>query len=225
MPLILQIDTATSNAIISISQNEDILRSLTNNNQKEHASFLQSGIKEILHKSNIDIRQLSAVSVTAGPGSYTGLRVAMASAKGICYALQIPLITLNTLEVMALSVIQQTNEPGLYFYCPMIDAGRMEVFTALFDENLIEIMPPCALILQQESFDEFMQKKPIIFCGNGAEKFINISNKSDLLYMDVPDKASALTSLSLQKFKQNIFADLIKSEPLYLKQFYSGSAG
>src|SRR6185436_13250566 len=100
MPLILHIDTATENAIVCISKNENIIHVVTNDKQKDHASFLQLAIKRLLEKSNISIHQLNAVSVTSGPGSYTGLRVGMASAKGFCYALKIPLITLNTLEVM-----------------------------------------------------------------------------------------------------------------------------
>ena len=110
MSLILNIDTATEIAIISISNNEEVVRSVTNNNQKDHASFLQPGIKQILSESGITINKLNAISVTAGPGSYTGLRVGMASAKGLCYALNIPLITVNTMEVMALSSINSYKE-------------------------------------------------------------------------------------------------------------------
>lgn len=169
MPLILHIDTATENATISISQNETVIHSVTNDKQKDHASFLQPAIKQLLEQSNISIHQVNAVSVTAGPGSYTGLRVGMASAKGLCYALKIPLITLSTLQVMGLSVIENTNQPELYFYCPMIDARRMEVFTATFDDELKEIQPARALILEPLSFNEVMKRKPIIFSGSGAK--------------------------------------------------------
>ena len=221
MPLILHIDTATENATISIAQNEHVIGFLTSINQKDHASFLQPGIRKLFAESNISINQLNAVSVTAGPGSYTGLRVGMASAKGICYALQIPLITLSTLEVMVLSIIEKTADPASYLYCPMIDAGRMEVFTALFDENLRELMPPCALILQPGSFDDFIKNRPIIFCGNGAEKFLKLSTHSNLLYVETVNSASALSLLSLKNFKPGGFADLLNAQPAYLKQFYT----
>src|SRR5438046_9780122 len=104
MPLILNIDTATEIATLSVSQDNLVLDFITNDNQKDHASFLQPAIKELFKKCDLQMQKLNAVAVTAGPGSYTGLRVGMASAKGLCYALNIPLITINTLEVMALSV-------------------------------------------------------------------------------------------------------------------------
>ncbi|MEO6455459.1 MAG: tRNA (adenosine(37)-N6)-threonylcarbamoyltransferase complex dimerization subunit type 1 TsaB [Ginsengibacter sp.] len=224
MSLILHIDTATENAIISVAEEEHVIFSLTNNNQKDHASFLQPGIKELLKQSNVAINQLDAVSVTAGPGSYTGLRVGMASAKGICYALQIPLITLNTLEVMALSVIINTIDPDLYLYCPMIDARRQEVFTALFDKDLNGIIPSCNLTLNPESFDEFLQSRKIIFCGNGAQKFLNLSIHRDLSQSSKMSISGALALLSSKKFQQKNFADLLHSDPVYLKQFYSMGA-
>jgi len=220
MPLILHIDTATENAIVCISKNEDIIHVITNGKQKDHASFLQPAIKRLLEKSNISIHQLNAVSVTSGPGSYTGLRVGMASAKGFCYALKIPLITLNTLEVMALSVIEGTNEPGLYLYCPMIDARRMEVFTAIFDDRLNEIQPPCAIVLEQSSFDKFTQQKQIIFCGSGAKKFIDLSpTHSNFIFNQSAIAASALVKISAKKLEQEKFAEVSTAEPMYIKDF------
>src|SRR5665647_1745116 len=146
MALILNIDTATESAIISISEKDKIIDSVTNSNQKDHASFLQPAIKNLLQKADLSINKLNAIAVTAGPGSYTGLRVGMASAKGLCYALKIPLITINTLEVMALSSLKQIHDPSA-LYCPMIDARRMEVFTAVYDHHLTEIIKPCSMIL------------------------------------------------------------------------------
>src|SRR5688572_23118107 len=154
MPLILNIDTATENATISISENENVVNFLSSNNQKDHASFLQPAIKQLLALNNFSIEQLNAISVTIGPGSYTGLRVGLATAKGLCYALNIPLITSGTLEVMALSVIKQTEEPESYLYCPMIDARRMEIFTGVYDHNLNEIIRPSAITLEPLTFDK-----------------------------------------------------------------------
>ncbi|MEO6329855.1 MAG: tRNA (adenosine(37)-N6)-threonylcarbamoyltransferase complex dimerization subunit type 1 TsaB [Ginsengibacter sp.] len=221
MPLILHIDTATENAIICISENEHVIYSLTNSNQKDHASFVQPAIKQLLKKSDVLISRLEAVSVTAGPGSYTGLRVGMASAKGICYALKIPLITLNTLSVMALSVIKNTPEPGAYLYCPMIDARRMEVFTALFNEELKEIIPSVALTLKPDFLEDYMQNREIIFCGSGAEKFIKLSDHPNLPYNNNIDTASSMAFLATKKFYQKEFANLLNADPEYLKQFYS----
>src|SRR5687768_2649863 len=123
MALILNIDTATETAMVSLAENDSILSFAVNNNQKDHASFLHPAIQDIINKTNKTIGEVDAVAVTSGPGSYTGIRVGMAAAKGLCYALQKPLITLNTLEVIALSSIEKIKEDALY--CPMIDARRM----------------------------------------------------------------------------------------------------
>ncbi len=222
MPLILHIDTSTENAIISISKNENVIHSITNNKQKEHASFLQPAIKQLLQQTNILIHQLNAVSVTEGPGSYTGLRVGMASAKGLCYALQIPLITLSTLEVMALSVIENTNEPQLYLYCPMIDARRMEVFTAIFDDQLNEIQSPRSLVLEPASFDNILQHKQIIFSGNGSKKFESLLTvPSTLLFSNTHISPSALIKICIKKFHRKTSADLANAAPAYIKEFYT----
>ncbi|MEO7210859.1 MAG: tRNA (adenosine(37)-N6)-threonylcarbamoyltransferase complex dimerization subunit type 1 TsaB, partial [Chitinophagaceae bacterium] len=134
MALILNIDTSATRAFIVLSSDEKCLASIANNEQKTHASFVQPAIKEIFSKSTFSLTDIDAVSVVAGPGSYTGLRVGMASAKGISYALQKPLILLDTLALMALAAIEAPaykNFEGLI--CPMIDARRMEVFTAIFN--------------------------------------------------------------------------------------------
>lgn len=221
MPLILHIDAATENALIAISKNETVILSATNNKQKDHASFLQPAIKHLLQQSDISINQLNAVSVTEGPGSYTGLRVGMATAKGLCYALQIPLITLCTPEVMALSVIETTNKSHLYLYCPMIEARRMEVFTAIFDDKLNVIQSPHALIVEPTSFDEILDGKQIIFFGSGAKKFIDISSHSNLRFSNTAISASSLVKTSILKFSKKQFTDLAGAEPVYLKQFYT----
>ena len=219
MSVILNIDTSTENATVCISKNEKVIQFVTNNKQKDHASFLQPAIKELLKQNHISIHELNAVAVTEGPGSYTGLRVGMASAKGLCYALQVPLITLGTLEVMALSIMEETNEPESYLYCPMIDARRMEVFTALFDHLLNEILPPHALVLEPTSFNNIIQEKPIIFSGSGSKKFVNLlAIRHNLLVNNATISASALTKISLQKFYQKGFADLSNAEPAYIKQ-------
>src|SRR5437588_10155368 len=112
MPLILNIDTATENAIVSIADGSNILADRISSNQKDHAVFLQPAVKELLQQTSIQISSLDAVAVSAGPGSYTGLRVGMASAKGLCYALNIPLISLSTLEMISLSIVRQINDPA-----------------------------------------------------------------------------------------------------------------
>lgn len=222
MALLLNIDTATENAVISLSENEKIIDFAANNNQKDHASFLHPAIKSLLQKTGVSLTDLSAVAVTAGPGSYTGLRVGMASAKGLCYALNIPMITISTLEVIALSVINQTGDDNAY-YSPLIDARRMEVFTAVYDASLAEIIPPCTMILNSTSFNEMLSANRIYFSGSGAAKLEQVLEDQNAIFTNhkvAPEAMAALTNESFQKKK---FADIKYASPVYLKEFYTPS--
>ncbi len=221
MPVFLHINTATENAIIGISENETVIDFLTNNNQKDHASFVQEAIKNLLQRTGISIKKLDAVSVTQGPGSYTGLRVGMASAKGLCYVLKIPLLTLNTLEIMALSVIEKNAEPERFLYCPMIDARRLEVFTALFDHKLNEVLPASSVIIEPGYLDDIIQKRSIILCGNGAKKFIDLSPHGNLTFDETKISISALAKSSSIKFSNKQFSNLFTTDAAYLKPFFS----
>ncbi len=145
----------------------------------------------------------------------------MLKSKGLCYALNIPLLTLGTLEVMALSVIKYTDQPQLYLYCPMIDARRMEVFTGLYDNELNKILPDTSVILTSTYLDDILQKKKIIFSGNGAQKFMNLSYDSNIIFSDVIISASALAVISTKKFNEKDFADLYSADSVYLKPFFS----
>ena len=162
MSLILNIDTAVQTSSICLSENDETLAVKINPSQKDSAAWLHVAIKELLHEKNLFLQQLEAIAVSEGPGSYTGLRVGMATAKGLCYALNKPLITINTLQMMAFAAPKQHQ--GLL--CPMIDARRMEVFTAIFDQNLNFILPPANLVLSETSFNDFLQKNKILFFGN-----------------------------------------------------------
>src|SRR5690606_25144630 len=128
-----------------------------------------SAIRQILLDNNIKTNELKAVGVTGGPGSYTGIRVGMATAKGLCYALKIPLLLFNTLEVMALSAIESIGDKKA-LYCPMIDARRQEVFTGVYDYELNEVNSPSSMILDNNSFNTLLQKFPVYFFGSGSGK-------------------------------------------------------
>lgn len=220
MSILLNIDTAVEIATLSISDNGKVIASVSNNNQKDHASFLQPAIKILLQKVHLSINELNAVAVTSGPGSYTGLRVGMASAKGLCYALKIPLITLNTLEVMALSSINGEQDKWA-FYCPMIDARRMEVFTAVYDFQLLEIKKPCSMVLDNETFKDLLRTNKMYFSGNGAVKFRDIMNNEEALFGTAEHTTDAMAQLSYQNFTKNNFADVLYASPEYLKEFYT----
>lgn len=228
MALILNIDTATENASVCLSQNGNVLAFEESREQKNHASFLQPAIQKILAEVAININQLDAVAVTHGPGSYTGLRVGLASAKGICYALNKPLITLNTLQVMAWAAKENTKESNFLstinlpvLYCPMIDARRMEVFTALFNHELIEVLSSTAMILDETSFEGHLKNFAIVFSGNGSHKIKNILKNSNSWYLDCNYSATAMATLSEQQYSLKSFAGLAYSEPFYVKEFYN----
>ena len=220
MALILNIDTATENASVSISKDGKVISFLTNENQKDHASFLQPAIISLLGEANLTINQLSAVAVTSGPGSYTGVRVGMASAKGLCYALNIPLITLTTLEVMALSSIK-TIEDKSALYCPMIDARRMEVFTAVYDYNLSEIIKPCSMVLDNLSFTNLLTAHRVYFSGSGISKLKDLIICDNIYYIGEQDLSNSLALLSFESYCDNRFSNLSYTQPLYLKEFYT----
>ena len=153
MSIILNIDTASEKAHVSFAKDGQVVAVLHSSSQKEHASFLQSAIEQLVSTTGIELPQIDAVAVTAGPGSYTGLRVGMASAKGLCYALQKPLIAINTLEMMAKSAVlflKKTDKEVLL--CPMMDARRMEVFTAIYKQDLQIVLNSSAIILDWFSF-------------------------------------------------------------------------
>jgi len=219
MALILNIDTAVEAASVCLAKDGKVLSIAKNERQRDHAAWLHVGIKEIFEKNNLEVGSIDAVAVTEGPGSYTGLRIGMATAKGICYALNKPLITLNTLLVMANAA--KNEDAGLL--CPMIDARRMEVFTAIYTKDLQIIAGPTAMTLDEKSFDEELKNHSICFFGNGSSKFQKITNYSNAFFKEISFDSTAMVSLSDEKFNKKDFADLAYAEPLYLKEFYTPS--
>lgn len=220
MSLILNIDTAIDIASVCIAESGNELHRIENTNQKDHAAFLHTAIKEIFIKIGSSFTDVDAIAVSNGPGSYTGLRVGLATAKGICFALNKPLICLNTLEIMAFTAIQNIKELE-NLYCPMIDARRMEVFTALFDENLNTITQPQPLILHARSFEHQMVKNKICFIGNGMSKFSSICENKNAFFLQVNDFMVGMKSLSNTRFLKKQFDDISAAEPFYLKEFQS----
>ena len=215
---ILQINTAFSEASIGISKNGELLAESTNPDQHDHAAFLQPAILELCNNVQISLKALKAVSVVNGPGSYTGLRVGLSSAKGICYALNIPIICINTLEWMAFGNLG--NETTLI--CPMIDARRSEVFTAIYDKKMVPTVQPTAMVLDEKSFASWLNEYSIGFVGNGAEKWQAICSHPNATFPSSKQNASHLSTMSYNSFLKNDFADLAYSEPYYIKEFFTG---
>lgn len=224
MALILNIDCATNEASVGFSNNEHCIAIKQNDAQKEHASFLQVAIKELSAETNISLNDVDAVAVTNGPGSYTGLRVALASAKGICYALDKPLITLSTLEVMTHAAIQHLTTANTIdtqcLFCPMIDARRMEVFTALYDYKLKKILPPHAIEITPDTFYNSLEKNNIYFFGSGAEKCRSVLKHRNVLFLDVRYNVRDVAVLANNALKIKLFSNVAYSEPDYLKEFH-----
>lgn len=220
MSLILNIDTSGQLAHISLAKDGKVLHYLNNESQKDHASFIQPAILQLSKSTGIQPADVNAVAVTAGPGSYTGLRVAMASAKGLCYALQKPLIALNTLEVLTVSatlLCSFGDEPVLF--CPMIDARRMEVFTAIYDKELNPYLSPRPFILNELSFEKELSVHKILFFGSGSEKLKAVCNHPKALFEEVGISPEGMATLSDSRARANCFTDLAYSEPFYLKEF------
>jgi len=222
MSVILHIDTAVETASICLSKDGELLAMAENKNQKDHAEWLHPAIDSLLKEKGIALNDLNAVAVSNGPGSYTGLRVGLASAKGFCFALNIPLITLSTLEVMTIAALdQQPSFPVLILLCPMIDARRMEVFTALYNRDLNIVTPAHAKIIDEKSFEKELESNQILFFGNGAEKCKSMITHSNALFGTIDCDASYMIEPAEKKMNEKDFADLAYSEPFYIKDFHT----
>src|SRR5688500_17837904 len=217
MAIILNIDTAVESASVCLAKDADSIQFAVNNNQKDHASWLHSIIQKIMSDPDLNLKDIEAVAVSIGPGSYTGLRVGLSAAKGLCFALNIPLIAINTLEMMAYAV--QKFEAD--FICPLIDARRMEVFMAVYDKNMQVIINPCAMIIRPDSFDSLLGSGKILFSGNGSKKLHDIIVHPRAIFNNNTATAADMIHLSEKSFVEKNFADLAYVEPFYIKEFYS----
>lgn len=222
MAFILHIDTALQKAFVGVSKDGILLHEAKSDNPMSHAAFVQPAIQEVLKTLGLSLQEIDAIGVTSGPGSYTGLRVAMASAKGLCYALQKPLLSVSTLQVLAYAATD--SFPGCAVYCPMIDARRNEVFTALYDEQLNILAAPHALILEPSSFADVLKDNPVVYFGNGSIKWQQmIAPNSNASFEAIEYDGRHLSFLLFKSFKNKQFKDVAYAEPSYLKDFYFGN--
>lgn len=214
---ILHVETATKICSVALSKNGTLVQTKeTDESDYVHGEVLTLFIEEVLAKSGISAKHLSAVSVTSGPGSYTGLRIGVSTAKGLCYALNIPLISIDAL--LNLAIIANKNHLSTSI-CAMIDARRMEVFSAIFDSNLSILKPISADILDEETYKTF---EPFVVVGDGSQKVQDIWSSRNLT-TDFNVKSSAIghVSIAYQKFLNQEFEDVAYFEPFYLKDFVS----
>ncbi|GAO45289.1 tRNA (adenosine(37)-N6)-threonylcarbamoyltransferase complex dimerization subunit type 1 TsaB [Flavihumibacter petaseus] len=219
LPLMLIIDTALDKAVIAVSRGVDILASRQMNDQKEQAAWLQPAIASLFEDLNLTLQAVDAVAVSAGPGSYTGLRIALSTAKGICYALDKKLICIDTLRIMAETVRPDIDIQGVL--CPMIDARRMEVYMAVYDLNGNQLQEAEAVILEPETLERWAGRGNIYLFGSGAEKCKDLLKTPGLVWSVMADTTTATTRLAAEMYAQQAFSDLAYAEPHYVKAFYS----
>lgn len=217
MALILNIDTAVETASVCLSNDAELISLHINDSPKDHAAWLHTAIGKLISEAKLSPNDLQAVAISIGPGSYTGLRIGLSAAKGLCYALNIPLITVGTLKMMAYAV----NKEDAQLFCPLIDARRMEVFTAVYDKSLHEIMKPCAMIVTENSFFDLLSLHKIIFFGNGIKKLQHVLSHANAIFRNDTATAANLPHLAYKNFLEGKFSDLAYTEPLYIKEFYS----
>lgn len=227
MALILGIETATSICSVALIRDGEILAIRETEGAKEHSAALTGYIAEIFTEAGLTYLQLDAVAVSMGPGSYTGLRIGVSSAKGLCYALDKPFIAIDTLKSLAWQALercrQEKKDIENILLCPMLDARRMEVYTALFDTDLKVIEPVNALVVTADSFNKFSGKE-IIYFGDGALKcFSFFESESKFIFFDnINLSARAICKLAENEFAKSNFADVAYCEPFYLKDFIAG---
>jgi tRNA threonylcarbamoyladenosine biosynthesis protein TsaB len=223
MSLILQIDTATTVCSVALSENGNVLTCKEIQQRNVHAEVITLFIDEVLKTAGKQYADLSAVAVSCGPGSYTGLRIGISVTKGLCYSLDIPFIAVETLEAMTDGMISESNEEDTLF-CPMIDARRMEVFTAVFDAKSNRVKPTSAEIIDQDSFSDMLKTNKVIFFGDGAAKCSEVlgTNPNAQIISDFQNSARHLTKKAAEKFSAKDFEDTAYFEPYYLKDFIAG---
>ena len=218
MAYILHLETSTKQCSVALAFDGKLIASrLLLSESFSHSEKLHLFISEILEEAHLKPNNLAAVAVSKGPGSFTGLRIGVAAAKGLCFALDLPLISVNSLEIM----VNAPTEKEVDFIIPMLDARRMEVYTAVFDakKNWVEVTS--ALVLVQDSFNELPKGKRYLILGDGAKKFKKLSPTIDALFTsnDYYPNAADMIRLAWDKFRSEDFESLAYFEPFYLKDF------
>lgn len=220
MALLLSLETSSKICSVAVHNNADLISSTELHIEQSHASKLAPIIESTLKVAGIERSHLSAIVVSSGPGSYTGLRIGVSTAKGLCYALRIPLIAINTLDITAYEVSRVNSDNALL--CPMIDARRMEVYCKITDNDLKDVLPVEARVIDENSFKDLLQSNRIYFFGDGALKCQSVIKHVNAGFLDgIYPKASLLGKLGYQKFIHNETEDLVSFEPFYLKQFFT----
>lgn len=217
MSTILCIETASTNCSVAIGKDGEVAAVKEDNGRNfSHAERLHIYIEEILQENSLSLEDLDAVAISEGPGSYTGLRIGVSAAKGLCFSLNIPLIAVPTLEALANQVNNKT-------VVPMLDARRMEVYSAVFDAKGQQVQKTSAKILDATSFSDILEEGEVVFIGSGVEKFKEICTHKNAVFKEgkLPS-AAQMVALATSKYKISDFEDVAYFEPYYLKDFIAG---
>ncbi|MDD2799072.1 MAG: tRNA (adenosine(37)-N6)-threonylcarbamoyltransferase complex dimerization subunit type 1 TsaB [Bacteroidales bacterium] len=220
MAVILNIETSTSVCSVALSKDGAVVFNRHNYDGQSHGTHLGVYVQEALEYTQNNDLTLEAVAISCGPGSYTGLRIGVSTAKGLCYAKDIPLIAINTLEVLACELLFDFNIDEEALLCPMIDARRMEVYAAIYDRALNAVKSVSADIIDETSYRNLLDKHKIIFFGDGAEKCkASLSHPNATFVADKHPLADYMIALSEKAFNAEQFVDVAYFEPFYLKEF------
>ena len=221
MPTIINIETSTDVCSVALTSEGAVLEHFEEFNGRNHATLLSGFIKGCIDHLRRHEMKLDAIAVSMGPGSYTGLRIGLSEAKGLAYAMDVPLIGVDTLKLMAVSVMfsQEELEPDVMF-APMIDARRMEVYTAVYDLALNALAEPTPLILGDDSYEKWLERGPVLFFGNGSDKAREVIRHPNARFVsDIKPLAVDMLALSDMAYRAGNFLDLAYSVPTYLKDF------
>lgn len=217
MAIILNLETATTNCSVSIAKNGKVIAIKEHDTPNySHSEQLHVFIQEVVQNASLTLNDIDAVAVSKGPGSYTGLRIGVSSAKGLCFALEVPLISIATLTSLA----HQKNANTCEYIIPLLDARRMEVYSAVFNTNQEEIRETKAEIIDANSFSDFAELGTVLLLGSGAKKCQDILVHPNFNFdIEAIPSANEMSNLSYNKFLKQDFEDLAYFEPFYLKDF------
>jgi tRNA threonylcarbamoyladenosine biosynthesis protein TsaB len=224
MALLLCIESAAEVCSVALARNGEALVCEESNRERDHARLLAPLIDKVLSTVGIGAQELDAVAVSQGPGSYTSLRIGVSTAKGLCYGASKPLIAVGSLQSLAALALQQHEVRPADLLCPMLDARRMEVYTALYTTQGVPQTEVTAKIVTEDSFSDILKNQRVLFFGSGAEKCREVLQSGNAEFLSVQASARGMVQLAEQKFAQRQFEDVAYFEPFYLKDFVAVKA-
>lgn len=217
---IINIETATTVCSVAMSEHGSVLFEKTSFDGPSHASLLGLFVEEAVKESKLSGVKIDAVAVSSGPGSYTGLRIGVSMAKGLCFGWNVPLLSVPTLEILAFRAIETVSDSSDSLFCAMLDARRMEVYAAIYDKSMRKVRDTEAEIITEKAYDSFLERQKVYFFGDGADKCKNVIQSPNAVFLDnIHPLASDMVLLSEQAYEEKRFEDLAYFEPFYLKDF------